>query len=291
MSDDCYSRNNEKRKEKSRDAARCRRSKETEMFTDLAAAVPVPQEHISQLDKASIMRLAISYLRVRDMINLVPSVSNNKPLVDDDIKGGDDDSVEFLKSLEGFLLVLSNDGDFVYLSENVSDYLGIGQIDWMGQNIYDYSHPCDHEEIKELLSTKVKDDASISQKSFFIRLKCTLTSKGRSVNLKSATYKVLHCRGHMLRPDSNGNDECKKLKNCFAAIATPIPHPSNIEAPLPKQTFITKHSLDMKFVHADDQIMKDVLGYNEDELLGQSVYEYHHAMDSDSICAAYKCCK
>jgi hypoxia-inducible factor 1 alpha len=65
-----FFRNNEKRKEKSRDAARSRRSKETEVFTDLATVLPVPQEQVSQLDKASVMRLAIAYLRVRDMINL-----------------------------------------------------------------------------------------------------------------------------------------------------------------------------------------------------------------------------
>lgn len=38
-----------------------------------------------------------------------------------------EDSV-FLKSLEGFLLVLSHEGDIVYLSENVADYLGITQV-------------------------------------------------------------------------------------------------------------------------------------------------------------------
>jgi len=65
----CF-RNNEKRKEKSRDAARSRRSRETEIFTDLGNALPVTSEQISQLDKASIMRLAISYLRVREMIKL-----------------------------------------------------------------------------------------------------------------------------------------------------------------------------------------------------------------------------
>lgn len=65
-----FSRNNEKRKEKSRDAARCRRSRETEIFTDLGNALPLPQDQVSQLDKASVMRLAISYLRVRDMIQM-----------------------------------------------------------------------------------------------------------------------------------------------------------------------------------------------------------------------------
>lgn len=58
----------------------------------------------------------------------------------------------------------------------------------MGQNIYEFSHPCDHEEIKEIVTAK--SNANSIPKSFFLRLKCTLTSKGRSVNLKSATYKV-----------------------------------------------------------------------------------------------------
>lgn len=60
----------------------------------------------------------------------------------------------------------------------------------MGQNIFEYSHPCDHEEIKDILSAK-SQDITEQPKSFFIRLKCTLTSKGRNVNLKSATYKVI----------------------------------------------------------------------------------------------------
>lgn len=34
----------------------------------------------------------------------------------------------FLRALEGFLLVLSGDGDMVYLSENVNRYLGLTQV-------------------------------------------------------------------------------------------------------------------------------------------------------------------
>lgn len=62
-------RNNEKRKEKSRDAARCRRSKETEIFTELGNSLPLAPEDVDQLDKASVMRLAISYLKVRNVMS------------------------------------------------------------------------------------------------------------------------------------------------------------------------------------------------------------------------------
>lgn len=60
----------------------------------------------------------------------------------------------------------------------------------MGQNVYEYTHPCDHDEIKDMLESRSQEETDLP-KSFFIRLKCTLTSKGRSVNLKSATYKVI----------------------------------------------------------------------------------------------------
>jgi len=61
-------RNSEQRKEKSRDAARCRRSQETEIFCELAHELPVPYSLLSQLDKASIIRLVITHLKLRSML-------------------------------------------------------------------------------------------------------------------------------------------------------------------------------------------------------------------------------
>ncbi|CAG0917530.1 unnamed protein product [Notodromas monacha] len=56
----------ELRKEKSRDAARSRRGKENREFYELAKMLPLPGAITSQLDKASIIRLTISYLKLRD---------------------------------------------------------------------------------------------------------------------------------------------------------------------------------------------------------------------------------
>lgn len=54
------------RKEKSRDAARSRRGKENFEFYELAKMLPLPAAITSQLDKASIIRLTISYLKLRE---------------------------------------------------------------------------------------------------------------------------------------------------------------------------------------------------------------------------------
>ncbi len=39
----------------------------------------------------------------------------------------------------------------------------------------------------------------------------------------------------------------------FVAVGEPISHPANIEIPLGRNTFLSKHSLDMKFTYADER--------------------------------------
>ena len=41
-----------------------------QIFAELTAALPAKKEEVEQLDKASVMRLAISYLRVRDVVSM-----------------------------------------------------------------------------------------------------------------------------------------------------------------------------------------------------------------------------
>ncbi|XP_059368977.1 hypoxia inducible factor 1 subunit alpha b [Carassius carassius] len=271
----------ERRKEKSRDAARSRRGKESEVFYELAHQLPLPHNVTSHLDKASIMRLTISYLRMRKLLSSDESEKENE----------EESQLNsfYLKALEGFLMVLSEDGDMVYLSENVSKSMGLSQFDLTGHSIFEFSHPCDHEELREMLvyrtgSKKTKEQNT--ERSFFLRMKCTLTSRGRTVNIKSATWKVLHCAGHVRVQEcdeGSGDSGFKEPPVTYLVlICEPIPHPSNIEVPLDSKTFLSRHTLDMKFSYCDERIT-ELMGYEPDDLLNKSVYEYYHALDSDHL--------
>jgi len=55
-------------KEKSKNAARNRREKENAEFYELGKLLPLPQAITDQLDKASIIRLTTSYLKMRAVI-------------------------------------------------------------------------------------------------------------------------------------------------------------------------------------------------------------------------------
>ncbi|KAI8425279.1 hypothetical protein MSG28_007060 [Choristoneura fumiferana] len=233
-------RNNEKRKEKSRVAARCRRTKEMQIFSELMDQLPAKKEEVEQLDKASVMRLAISYLRARDVVSLLPDVTKDQPKIENP-KGVEQVTSElsYMKALDGFVLVLSQQGDIVYCSENIADHLGVSQ--------------------------------------------------------------VIHVTGHMLAPsktqtkteknnnDDKTNDVDKKSGKMpsLVAVGRPIPHPSNIEIPLDSKTFLTKHSLDMKFTYIDETLTS-TLGFDKDELVGHSLYDYHHSADSASLNHQFK---
>lgn len=56
-----------------------------------------------------------------------------------------------------------------------------------------------------------------------------------------------HCKD-----DSKTNEDDKRNSGgALVAVGRPIPHPSNIEIPLDSKTFLSQHSLDMKFTYTD----------------------------------------
>jgi len=272
-------RNSEKRKEKSRDAARCRRGKESEVFYEMAQQLPLQASATAQLDKASVMRLAIGHLKLRHLLGpLKPSNGDEEQAALDKL---------FPKALEGFVMVLATEGDLVYLSEDIQKHLGLAQVDLIGHSLYDFTHPCDHEELKEVFANqKASDDKEKSAEDcvFFVRMKCTLTSKGRNINLKSAAYKVVRCTGRVV---SMKTEHLAEPMLALVVIAEPIPHPSNIEIPLDSHTFLSKHNMDMTFTYCDERI-KELLGYSPEDLVGHSAYEFHHALDNEETVKCYK---
>lgn len=277
MSGNTKRRSSEKRKEKSRDAARNRRSQEAEIFNQLCGSLPVPSNIQAQLDKSSVMRIAISHLKLAKIIGT-------------DIDEGSDDKTDHLwvKALEGFVIILSKDVDIIFVSESVAKYLGISQIDLIGQSLLEFLHPCDHNEVIDLLSRKniAKDEKS----TLFIRMKCTLTSKGRSVNLKSAAYKVIKLTGKFREfemEDKEDDDKENMIHQYMVAIGEPIPHPSDIEVPLDSKTFLSKHNMDMTFTYCDERIEK-LIGYESEQVEGKSIYNYHHVLDSEALEKCYK---
>ncbi|KAM8905082.1 hypoxia inducible factor 1 subunit alpha, like isoform 2-T2 [Spinachia spinachia] len=280
----------EQRKLRSRDAARCRRSQETEVFYELSSTLPLPRRVCTHLDKSGIMRVALSFLRMHHFL-LQPGekqiAESEEKKQEEKKEDNEEDPMDsyYPQALAGFIVVMTEEGDMIYLTENVSTHIGIPQLELLGQSIYDYVHPCDQEELRDLLnprpgSSKKPLARQPSERNFFLRMKSTLTSRGRTVNIKSAAWKVLHCTGHIRQP--GGGSVAPPVGGVMTLLCEPIPHPSSVEFPLDTRTFLTRHSMDLYFTHCEGRVT-ELVGYKPEDLIGRSAYEYHHALDSDHV--------
>ncbi|XP_061072710.1 hypoxia inducible factor 1 subunit alpha, like [Conger conger] len=286
--------NSEMRKVRSRDAARSRRSQETEVFYQLAHTLPLPRRVSSHLDKAAIMRVTLSFLRMHRLLRSGGEKRESKEEEEEEEEEEEKEKEEkedltdrfYPRALAGFIMVMTEEGDMIFLSECVSKHIGITQLELLGQSIYDFVHPCDQEELRDLLTfrtgqSKKKQSDQWTERNFFLRVKSTLTSRGRTVNIKSATWKVLHCTGHV-RTQRPAGDSAGPPGSFLTLLCEPIPHPSGVEFPLDRSTFLTRHSMDLRFTHCEGRVT-ELVGYMPDDLIGQSAYEFHHALDSDHV--------
>ncbi|XP_044033866.1 endothelial PAS domain-containing protein 1 isoform X2 [Siniperca chuatsi] len=289
--------NKEKRRAISREAARRRRRVESDIFGDLSRLLPLQPSVRTHLDKPSIIRLALSYIRMHTVLKgntrtkaeashtvkygqVMESGEERR-----DCDGGRDEEKEtedleaseetdmYLRILEGFMMVLSTEGDIIFLSDNVSKYMGLTQTELMGHNIFEFTHPCDHEEIKNNLRLTAGEVWYGAKRDFVMRIKSALTHRGRSANLKSATWKVLHCQGSMkvcVVPSS---------VSCLLLTCQPLPLSHTL---LSTHTFTSQHSMDMRFTYCDQRVTL-LLGYSPEELLGRSIYDLCHTLDTNCL--------
>ncbi|XP_078262656.1 neuronal PAS domain-containing protein 3 isoform X3 [Rhinoraja longicauda] len=326
------------RKEKSRDAARSRRGKENFEFYELAKLLPLPAAITSQLDKASIIRLTISYLKMRDFTNLgdppwnlrvegPPPNTSVKALGAQRRRTASNVAINMfernlgshiLQSLDGFLFALNQEGRFLYISETVSIYLGLSQVELTGSSVFDYVHPGDHVEMAEQLGMKLppgrgilsqgtaEDGASSAssssqsetpesestssilltidntlERSFFIRMKSTLTKRG--IHIKSSGFKVIHVTGRLRLRVSHSHGRVLPTHIIgLVVVAHALPPPTINEVRIDCQMFVTRVNMDLSIIYCENRI-SDYMDLTPVDVVGKRCYYFIHAEDVEGI--------
>ncbi|XP_016326534.1 single-minded homolog 2-like [Sinocyclocheilus anshuiensis] len=272
-------------KEKSKNAAKTRREKENGEFYELAKLLPLPSAITSQLDKASIIRLTSSYLKMRAVFpdglgEAWGQAARVSPL---DLMAKDLGS-HLLQTLDGFVFVVASDGKIMYISETASVHLGLSQVELTGNSIFEYIHPSDHDEMSAVLSAHQPLHPHFLQeleleRSFFLRMKCVLAK--RNAGLTSGGYKVIHCSGYLkIRQfvmDVSLYESCYQIVGLLA-VGQSLPPSGFTEIKLHSNMFMFRASLDLKLIFLDSSVA-ELTGHEPQDLIEKTLYHHVHGCD------------
>jgi len=274
---------------KSRDAARERRAREGDCFQELEDLLPLPrnkeslgndQKSAPPLDKTSLIRLTVAQLKCRDVLR--NELQRRAPTTKYEEEDNQFDAFNLLSCLNGFCLVVGSSGEVIFASNNIQKFVGMSAEEVLGQHLADFVHPCDQAQLR-CLTPRDLVSGERRQVATTVRVKCTVTDRGRIVNLKQANYKPLRLSGTARRIPPGDSTSFKGPVFCGTA--------SNVGPDLtaPPQTgvFCTKHFADMRLAEAAPW-MSDVARYPAEDVLGLSFYDLVHSIDLPQVETAFR---
>uniref|UniRef100_A0A3B5MFE8 Aryl hydrocarbon receptor 1b n=1 Tax=Xiphophorus couchianus TaxID=32473 RepID=A0A3B5MFE8_9TELE len=208
-----------------------------------------------------------------------------------------------LQALNGFVLVVTSEGNIFFCSHTIQDYLGFHQTDVMHQSVFELIHTEDQQEFKKNLHWALippvslepptdpagedltsscpvsynpdqlpPENSSFLERAFVCRFRCLLDNSSGFLPLSiQGRLKFLH--GQSRQSGSS------PPQLALFAVATPLQPPAILEIRTKNMIFRTKHKLDFTPMACDAK-GKIVLGYTEAELrVRGSGYQFIHAAD------------
>ncbi|NXA35158.1 AHR protein, partial [Eudromia elegans] len=283
----------------------------------LASLLPFPQDVIAKLDKLSVLRLSVSYLRAKSFFDVALKSSNSARPERNGIqensrpaKNGEEMQILegelLLQALNGFVLVVTADALVFYVSSTIQDYLGFQQSDIIHQSVFELIHTEDRPEFQRQLhwalnpaqsadsGPSLQGDNGFSQPATYYNpdqlppenssfMERNFICRLRCLLDNSSGFLAMNFQGRLkfLHGQNKKGKDGATLSPQLAlfAVATPLQPPSILEIRTKNFIFRTKHKLDFTPTGCDAK-GKIVLGYTEAELCMRGTgYQFIHAAD------------
>ncbi|KAK6998384.1 Neuronal PAS domain-containing protein 4 [Biomphalaria glabrata] len=254
-------------------ASKQRRDQINAEIATMRELLPLPESSRQRLSQLQIMSLTCVYIRKCNVLHKLfrtKSLETSLP-----------EALDFFQALTGFLLVTTREGKLLYISENVTDFLGHSMVDMktQGDSLYDIVDKRDHTTVRSQLQQgcNMEDKRSLSDVSFFCRMNMSRTLKRQS---GFGDVKVMHVRGHFIGTGAT-EPGCPVDSQCvFMATCSPLITPDLKENLVQNNTMVFKtvHQLDMTYYEVT-KTAEYHLGMSSEELYKKSWYSMLYPED------------
>ncbi|XP_039760274.1 neuronal PAS domain-containing protein 4B-like [Pararge aegeria] len=244
-------------------ASKLRRDLINAEIANLRDLLPLPPSTRQRLSQLQLMALVCVYVRKsnyfqqvfkRFEINQQPSTTPN---------------FGFSKALNGFLMMMTQNGKLLYISDNAAEYLGHSMEDLLihGDSVYDVIDKQDQQTVRSELSRAPTDG---EDRVFLCRMNVARNARRQ---MRFGDQKVVLVRGHYV----SYLPLCSRNEPVFLAACTPLAMPETRECVVHGATnvFTTVHAMDMKILHIDVN-SEWHLGWERSALHGVSWYHLLH---------------